>query len=96
MSGNVKVARHVIAWESMTARQQAEHLVYGHGYDADYYAAQELTNAQVVEAFITETGPTVPDDNYPWPKTGAWLHQCDHADATIAEFPGLDHDHNKA
>lgn len=27
----------VIAWEAMTVRQQAEHLVHGHGYDADWY-----------------------------------------------------------
>lgn len=31
----------VIAWESMTPRQQAEHLVHGHGYDADWYIDAE-------------------------------------------------------
>lgn len=28
---------HVLPWEQMTVAQQAEHLVHGHGFNADYW-----------------------------------------------------------
>lgn len=89
-------ARHVLPWTSMTPEQQADHLVHGHGYDADYYDRQGLTNAEVAERFITETQPSKLDENYPWPATGAFLHQSDHDEGTIATWVGLNHDHSKA
>lgn len=87
--------RHVLPWEAMTPRQRAEHLVYGHGYDADYYDQQGLTDAEVVERFMVETPPRLPDENYPWPSTGAWLHQCDHDEGTVHEWTALTHEHDK-
>lgn len=42
----------VIAWEALTPRQQAEHLVHGHGFDEDYFhdpSRPEPHNDELVE-----------------------------------------------
>lgn len=88
-------ARRVITWDSMTPFQRAEHLVYGHGYDKDYYEEQGLTNAEVVDRFVHEVTPKISTENYPWPSTGAHLHTDDH-EHPFTDWPDLAHDHDKA
>lgn len=98
------VPTHVIPWDRMTPRQQAEHLVYVHGFDRDEFTwlAGELgitlTNAEVVEAWLTErfTDESCKDESYPHPEGRTDWHDGDHdggyCDDVLAGRNRHDHD----
>jgi hypothetical protein len=61
----------VVPWEDMTPRQQAEHLVHGHGWDAPYFFEPgEGDDAAVVTIMATRW---TAEDRLSW-------HREDHAE----------------
>lgn len=75
---------HVIPWEDMTPEQQADHLVYAHGYDRDWFDHPAMvTTADVWDYFLAASTAS-----------RGWLHKEDHDEAEYSG--GKAHLHNKA
>lgn len=86
------VTAHVVPWDRMTPRQQAEHLVHAHGLDGDYFDLQGIVNtAAAVDAWLTFRPPIAPDESYAHPAGRTDWHDGDH-DAREGYFP---HEHDK-
>lgn len=74
---------HFIPWSQMTPRQQAEHLVYAHGFDSDYLGMTGDPDA--VQHFLSRTARARAD----------W-HTPEHGDDYLhGGRDNCQHDHDK-
>lgn len=99
----MKITRpaRVIAWDAMTPRQQAQHLVYIHGFDVSYFSWSDespfsgMDNSGIVDAFLTErfTDENAEGNSYPHPEGRDGWHAGDHDEDPLSG--GRPHTHDK-